>query len=46
MPVRDEDRHWYEGEKWQAARRMVLARAKDRCECVGECGRHGGPDNG
>lgn len=46
MPVRAEDQHWYEGEKWQAVRRQVLARAKDACECGGECGRHGGASNG
>lgn len=40
MPIRPEMKRFYEGEPWQATRRLVLRRAGDACECNGECGRH------
>jgi hypothetical protein len=42
MPIRPEYRRFYEGEPWQATRRLVLRRAGDACECQGECGKHEG----
>ena len=40
MPIRAENRHRYP-DNWAAiSRRIRFERAKGRCECTGECGRH------
>jgi hypothetical protein len=36
MPIRPEFRHFYRSPEWRAARKRVLARAKNRCE---QCGK-------
>lgn len=46
MPISPEMKHHYEGEAWHATRRAILRRADDKCECLGECGKHGGVENG
>ena len=38
MPIRKELQHHYQGDEWRMLREAVLHRAKQRCECVGECG--------
>jgi 5-methylcytosine-specific restriction endonuclease McrA len=42
MPIRPDLAHHYEGPAWEATRKAILRRAKGRCECVGECGKHQG----
>lgn len=38
MPIRPENRARYPRD-WPAISARIRARAKDRCECLGECGR-------
>ena len=39
MPIRKENRHLYPPpKKWAALRARVMKRARDACECRGECG--------
>lgn len=40
MPIRPENRHRYPGDWPQISDRIRFQRAKSRCECIGECGRH------
>ena len=37
MPIKAKDRAMY-GKAWREVRKVVLARADDACECLGECG--------
>lgn len=39
MPIRKELRHLYRGPKWEATRKRILERAKNRCE---QCGKPNG----
>lgn len=39
MPIRPENRARYPKD-WKQIRAAILARAVNRCECVGECGLH------
>ena len=39
MPIRESERHRYPPPKeWRAIRARIMERAKNRCECQGECG--------
>jgi hypothetical protein len=41
MPIRPENRARYPKD-WAEIRKRMLARAENRCECVGECGNESG----
>lgn len=44
MPIRPEMRALYPPDWPAISLRIRTERAEGRCECVGECGRHDGPD--
>lgn len=37
-PIKPENRHYYQGDTWRILREAILSRARQACECVGECG--------